>query len=130
MRVVTIELVMQEQQRMFVVAEHVEHVFAERSAGLAEAVAMGVVPLGASKTKPMTVKFDTGYTLESVSTFGPWSADTSGCVHAVVKGCKVPITFGFAAPFIGDGNLTVTECPIVPGMCVSILDPVSGRLGV
>jgi hypothetical protein len=95
----------------------------------AKPVAVGSVALGTSKSKPMSIKFDTGYTLQSVSSFLDWSVNTNGCVAAVVKSCKVIVTLTATQPEIDDGTLTVTECPIVPGPCVSIGDPVSGHAG-
>ncbi len=91
------------------------------------AVDFGQVSLGATKTTPVTITADTGYTVQLASGSGlnpPFSFAIGTCSGFAGPGhCTVQETFAPTAVGPASGTLNVFECPTAGGTCIGI--PVS-----
>ena len=91
------------------------------------AVDFGQVSLGASRTTPVTITADTGYTVQLASGSGlnpPFSFAFGTCSSFAGPGtCVVQETFAPTLVGPANGTLNVFECPNAGGTCIGI--PVS-----
>jgi Bacterial Ig-like domain (group 3) len=88
-------------------------------------LAFGDVALGTSKTLPIAVTLDSGYSLASLSSGDgafspPWTLDTSSCSASSDAPCTIHETFTAAALGAKTAHFDAFECPIAGGSCLKI----------